>query len=215
MSKPRLCPRHPIDSPRCAVPAAILCRSCIDCTDRDLYRLPALYRQLATVAAPSGQQLGGARNADTPIPYRENAANQRKQIRDILTSWTRLVAEERGVNVPGLAPLADPVQTLARFLRRHHPWSVARPWAGDYADEVTALTSEGHRICYPSRARRVTCGQCIEVVSGRRCEGTLTAVVRQTDDLLPSEIVCDACGQEVISNQWIKYGQRVIDRQAS
>lgn len=257
MTDERLCPLlhrdHP-DRPSRSAPGSILCKGHIAKTLHALTDLPARYDELATVAAPSGQSSQGSRSAETPIPYRGNAADLRYGgqdrtgnpwdqlgIREAVISWARNIAEDREVQLPvrlqrhtvgpqcwlmhcphpscrRIAFEAQRVTWDARrtevdlaceFLRRHHDWSVNQPWADDYATEIGRLAERAWSVLHPSGARRITCGPCTEVMGETPCEGVITAVVRDHDDLLPSELSCDLCGHNVTADRWLAYGRRV------
>jgi hypothetical protein len=196
MTEPeRLCPlphRVDPDRPRSSAPGSVLCRGHIAQARTALEQLPGRYDELGIIAAPSGEQRNGAQSADTPIPYREDAADHRGQLRGTLTSWALLVQEERGLTAGASTPA--PADTCM-FLRRHHDWSVSQPWADDYATELRDISERAWSILHPSGIRRVDVPVPCPV-----CAGPLVALVGQhdaqlqRDDLAPPTVQCDGCG---------------------
>jgi hypothetical protein len=210
--EPRLCPlthRADPDRPRKSAPSSVLCYGHIQQAYTALDDLPGRYDELGTVAAPTYEQRTGARSAEKPIPYRESAAEHRTLIRGTLVAWSLLVQEERGLTAGATSP--EPARTC-EFLRRHHEWSVAQLWADDYATELRDLAERAWSILHPRGVREFTSDvmRCVEDLdSGQRCSGHMWAVLRNQQDLLPSELECDVCGHAVSADKWMTYGRKV------
>jgi hypothetical protein len=79
----------------------------------------------------------------------------------------------------------DTTPAHAAYIARHAEWLAACDYADEASDELAGLASRAYGLAYPSGTRRVEVGPC------PLCEGTLTAIVRATDGVLPSEVVCD------------------------
>jgi hypothetical protein len=130
-------------------------------------------------------------------PPRDVIVEVRAEIRHVLVSWCRLVAEKRGI-----APPVDTVPTMGAYLAKHAEWLAASEYAGEVADELAGYVSRAWGLAYPNGTRRVEVGPC------PLCEGTLTAVVRATDSLLPSEVACDRDE----AHRWPSERWRELDR---
>jgi hypothetical protein len=109
----------------------------------------------------------------------------RRQTVDTLTSWALLVCEERDLRGP--AKPGD-VAALTSFLAAHAEWLAG--FDGDYAAHelggIAYRLEQVVRQTTPARVKRI--GPCPE----RECGGTLEAIVRKDDDLLPSSVFCSA-----------------------
>jgi hypothetical protein len=106
----------------------------------------------------------------------------RRQTVDTLTSWALLVCEERDLK----GPTYPDVQALTSFLAAHAGWLAA--FDGDYAAHelggIAYQLEQTVRQSFPSRVRNI--GPCPEP----ECSGTLEAIVRKDEDLLPSSVFC-------------------------
>jgi hypothetical protein len=107
----------------------------------------------------------------------------RAQTVQTLTSWALLVHEERDLHTP---LSGSDVDALTRFLAAHAEWLAG--FDGDYAahelGNLAYRLEQVVRQTTPARVRHIA--PCPE--SG--CGGTLEAVVRTEDDLLPSHVYC-------------------------
>lgn len=190
--------------PGCLVATAAdglrLCRHHADRLTTDLTQAAHLHHELELVLAHAdgrGEHVTGSRDPNTVL--NEHAADARTLIRHTLVSWTRLVAEERGVSLP-----ADSIDGIAGFLHRHTTWLAAHPAAGDYADELAGLAhGQPWRAAYPTGARSFTVGPCPQATPDGVCPGVIRVILRRTDALLPSELVCDTHDQHRwTADQW-------------
>ncbi|RAY12600.1 hypothetical protein DPM19_23660 [Actinomadura craniellae] len=133
------------------------------------------------------------------MPFNTAAADCRSAIVGVLSSWSALVADERGV-----APPRRAAPHLGTFLRRHLDWLARHPGAGDFAAEVAALERAAHRVTSPDPTRRLPVGPCVEP----RCTGSLTALVTR-DRHRPAEIRCDADPAHTwTGHEWLALGDR-------
>jgi hypothetical protein len=109
----------------------------------------------------------------------------RRQTVDTLTSWALLVCEERDLRGPAHA---GDVAALTSFLAAHAEWLAG--FDGDYAahelGHIAYRLEQVVRQTTPARVKRIA--PCPE----KDCTGTLEAVVRKEDDLLPSHVYCSA-----------------------
>ncbi|MET8147639.1 hypothetical protein ACIBSW_06900 [Actinoplanes sp. NPDC049668] len=189
-------PAHLCESPRCArnpdtgeieprpaAPGLLLCWPCRDGLARDLRRVDELWPELdANLPAGAG---GGPAVSGTPqrsLPLNVRTAYARTEIVPVLAEWAALVTYHRRVTPPRRA-----ARPLARFLGNHVDWLAAYPAAGDAADEIAQARSEAVRAVFHKPARRVELGRCPRP----GCAGTVAAIVRDPDAVIPSEALCD------------------------
>lgn len=214
---------HNPDDPRPLATGATICDGHIKQSRRTLERLPAIYEQLAAAATASGRQ-SGAPGAETPIPYRANAADLRHGshdlsrdpwdqlgIRECVVGWACAVAEDRQVLLPQ-GNGTDDVRLACEFLRRHHDWTVGQPYADDYAREIHDLERKARPILAPTIVRRVDVP-----VPCPLCHGRLKAVVGahdatlERDDLPPPIVTCEDCGEEILFAETQRIARAMTD----
>jgi hypothetical protein len=211
------------------------CRGCLPARAADGSRLcPLDIRRLgenATKAAVLYDELALVLKATQPGghtstkpgpggPPRDAVVEQRATIRHVLVSWCRLISEERGIALPGdwlimrlprgvQGPwnrewvVNDTTPAHAAYIARHAEWLAACDYADEAADELAGLANRAYGLAYPSGTRRVEVGPC------PLCDGTLTAIVRATDGVLPSEVVCD---RDEDPHRWAADQWRHLDR---
>lgn len=200
-----------------------LCRHHTDRIGSDAQDLAQLYDELALRllgGTGMGERVGGTPD-DTRVPN-PAAVEVRTEIRHVLVAWCRLVAEERGFALP-----ADDVEAMGAYVARSATWLAATEYADEVAGELGALRSRAWGVAYPSGTRTIEIAPCpmlilIEapddpnwVPTLVRCGGTVRAVLRRTDALLPSELVCDADdGHRWGAAQWHAFGRAVKGRAA-
>lgn len=229
-------------NPRCRIPnrhaptcAGAPCRGCLVAWAADGLRLcpvdvtrlganavkaATLYDELALALRPTTAGGGHSANAPGPAsPPRDPVMDARADIRAVLTSWAKLVGEERGIELPWrwvvqilpdgfIGPPArvrrpdDTIAAVGRYLAKHAEWLAAQEFAGEAADELADLAGRAWGLAYPSGTRTVVVGPC------PLCDGTLTAIVRTVDRVLPSEVVCDAEDE----HRWAADQWRQLDR---
>ncbi len=157
----------------------------------------------------------------------------RDDIRNELAGWARIVCEDRDITYTG----TDDVHDIAYFLATHADWISRQEFAADLwtgliydpdgtithrldprTNEVTvidtrALRTQARSLLQPSGTRRMDIGheRCLNVA----CQGFLIAVVRDIDELLPSKVWCEKCGQEWPAGSWLTLGRKIRERDAS
>lgn len=174
-----------------------VCRGCLPALAQDGLRLCPLHTSriatdalrcaeldgeiqlvLAATDRP-GERTSGTANHGTELNPR--AVDMRAELRHTLVAWTRLIHEQRGIHLP-----PDNLDAIAAYLATHHVWLAAhRELAGDCSDELSSLQRRAWNVAYPSGARVFPVGPC------PTCQATVRVVLRTTDSLLPSELVCD------------------------
>src|SRR5690606_27602316 len=169
---------------------------------RDARQAAELYDELALALV--GGTGAAERTSGSPDPTRlpnPAAMEARGTIRAVLAAWCRSIAEERGVELP-----EDTVAAMGAYIARHAHWLAAHPAAGEAADELRELAARAHRIAYPDGTRVVHVGPCPRGA----CDGTIRAVLRRGDSLLPPAIVCDQDESHVWpASEWITLGRQL------
>lgn len=204
------CATHPA---RPAADGLRLCAGHAKAISEDATMAAELHAELALNLV--GGQGQGDKVSGTPGPRYpdQRAVEARTLIRHTMASWCRLVAEERGVTLP-----ADEVVAMGAFVALHATWLAAQPFAGECSTEVGELAHGlPRRVAYPNGTRVVPVGPCPRTLEDETtCPGTLKAVVRRADSLLPSEVVCDADDtHRWDSTQWRQLDRLVSGRRAA
>lgn len=216
-------------SPRCRVPGRHLdtcqaqtCRGCAParahdglqlcghCAGRigaDAQRAAELDSDLVFALTPPGEP--GVRGDHGGITLADAAVEARQMIRAVLSSWSRMISEERGIRLPGawrLTRLADGVHGplnrawhvndipagMAAYIATHAQWLAAHPAAAEAADEMADLAQRSHAAAYPSGTRIIHIGACPALDGDQLpCQGQIRALLRREASLLPSAVACD------------------------
>lgn len=172
------------------------------------------YADLGRVLTASSSALGDivTSSKDQGLQLNDRAAEMRAIIKHRLVAMVRMIAEERGIGLP-----EDRVPALSRYVAKHARWLSAHAAAGDFADELADTASESFRLTQPSGARRyrlkdpsgkaIKCREAVE--DDQPCPGELWTILRRTDSLLPSELVCDHDGDHYVpADKWMTFGRQ-------
>lgn len=169
--------------PRLAADGLDLCWPHRDSIAKNARAAAEIFDELALQLAPGGSAVGEqvtAKSVDKGLKLNTAAVDAREEVIDVLTSWSLLVADERGFSRP-----IPHVDQMATFIADSATWLAAHSAAADCVDELQELAwGRPRSIAYPSGTRSIKLGSC------PRCEGELVAVMRRPDSLLPSEVVC-------------------------
>lgn len=188
--------------PRLALDGKRLCRRDEESIATDARVAARLRAELERVLAGSGQpgeKTSGT--ADRGMKLNDRAIEARSLIRHRLVSWSLLIAEERGFTLPD-----DTDEAMAEFIARSAEWLSAQPFAGEAADELRELVTVAHPIAYPTGTRVFEVARCTH----EGCEGTLRAILRRVDSLLPSALVCDTDESHSIpASEWLTLGRKL------
>lgn len=186
--------------PRLALDGKRLCRRDEESIATDARVAARLRAELAKVLIGSGQpgeKTSGT--SDRGMKLNDRAVEARTLIRHRLVSWSLMIAEERGFTLP-----EDTDEALAEFIATSADWLSAHQCAGEAADELRELVTVAHPIAYPTGTRVFDVAPC----PNEGCGGTLKAVLRRTDALLPSSVVCsEDQGHEWPASQWLTLGR--------
>lgn len=144
---------------RCAVescgttvgPDRMLCARHVENLEREIGDIPALADALEGVIArvPGGNRgRNGARSAEIPLPFDEDASKARGVLVSTLSAWCAEI---------GATPISIP--TAARMLLRGFATLIVHPEAGEAYDEITAATGHAwHAV--DNKVERVYAGPC-------------------------------------------------------
>lgn len=192
-----------------------LCQHDVERIGQDAITAAELYDELALRLAGgtgSGEPVSGT--SDTTRLPNAAAVEARATIRHALVAWCRLIAEERGWSLPD-----DTVHAMAAYIAKDPAWLAATEYADEAATELHDLAyGRARRVAYPSGTRRVSPGPCPEPLARPddfigpmpRCPGTLAGVMRRSDALLPSELICSANPQHRwTADEWRALGKRI------
>lgn len=201
--------------PRQADDGIYLCVVCARRIGQDALTIALRYADLGRVLTTSGSALGdivSGSKRETGLQLNEQASEMRTVIKHRLVSTARMISEERGLPLP-----EDRVPALARYVTKHARWIAAHAAAGDIAEELADTASDSFRIAQPSGARRyqlkdpdgnpVGCRETVE--EELPCPGSLWTILRRTDSLLPSELVCDHDEDHYVpADKWMSFGRQ-------
>lgn len=190
--------------PRRAADGLALCPLHVDLLAEDACTAARLYAALADCLTSSG--MPGERTSGTREPGLKinlAALGTRIVIRHTLVGWAKLIADERGLRVPDMT-----VPALGAFVSLHSTWLAAMPGtlSADVCEELRDLVHTAHRIAYPSGTRIFDVAPC----PIPDCPGTLRAVLRRSDALLPAAVVCSLDdGHTWTADRWLMLGRQI------
>lgn len=84
------------------------------------------------------------------------------------------------------------VPALVAFLHTHAAWLAESPDGARATAQLEGCARTLTEIAQDNAPRRFKVGKCPGTTNGQPCPGTVRATVRSDDDLLPSELACDA-----------------------
>lgn len=212
------------DRPNRAADGLQLCWRDAKGIERDAPRVAVLHDELALVLTATGGPGAGGFAGGAQLNL--DATFARGLIRGNLTGIALRIAMERGIRLPGshrLHRLPHGVHgpynrvwvtntnkhALGQYIATHHLWLAANlPEAADMLDRTVR---EAHRAAYPNGTRVIEIGRCPEEDEDRLpCYGTIRALIRDEDSLLPKACVCNANLDHVwTADQWHALGRRL------
>lgn len=152
---------------------------------------------------------------EPPIPISAHILSTRALCCSRMAAWCLLVIDERDLHTEHLSGLD--VFAMADLLGRHAPWLGEHVAKRDVILELEASAKELEEIALDNKPRRFRVGLCPEHGTsemGERipCEGELKVILRNSDDLFPSEIRCSLDpDHRWTSSQWMFLGRRVSE----
>ena len=184
-----------------------LCRWHATRARKAVEEIPQSYYSLAAKLQPTGGTLGSiaAPSRDPGLNLDHRVVCCRSDMRNVTTTWARVVIEERSVHAP-----QDTIGHVCAFLSAHLDWSLRQPWGHQHALDLIGVWETGRSLLDPNPVRVFAVGSCPE------CSGTLIAYIRPVDSLLPAEVVCDASPVEDgflvhawTADKWLTLGRKI------
>jgi hypothetical protein len=192
----------------------LVCAGCRKAMALDLIELPGLDERLVEAHAAAGGRNEISTGGHAGLDLRDQPANARAEIRTMLSTWCRAVAEDRGFALPD-----DTVPAMAGSLLGRRgamlDWICEQTWVGDFHAGIDAVHWDAFRVAHPGGDRRRPVAPCglslwcdVATRAVYRCPGTL--VVTLPGDGLDhlSDATCDECGREVPPVRWL----RLVDK---
>lgn len=144
------------------------------------------------------------RGVPAELPFAWAAADVRDSVHNTITTWGRVVLEERG----GVGPVDGYTETVMRWLATQLGWCRYQRWADELWDQVgDACALVAPAVDRPAMRTRVAVGPCPEL----DCLGLVTALVPARLDV-PALLRCSGCGAEWGTHQWARVGRRIKAR---
>jgi hypothetical protein len=145
---------------------AYCCAACVEQTNVNLDWIADLHDELETTLTRQDRVssgTGGRASAETPLPLNLHASDVGH--RHALTTWARIVIDERG-----FAPPDDNLTEIARFIRGVTGWIARQDWGPECFDELSRVAVDlGRAIDSPPPM--ISLGTC----DADNCEGELRA----------------------------------------
>ena len=188
----------------------------------DLATIQIHWDALLAAATPSGVTIGGGSRGslitaddhaetDADVDRVTRIVSLRRLITDVLNGWSRVVMEDRPVEVE--LPNGSDVPGMCAFLIRHAQWFAGHEAAEDAAEEVRRLAGKVSGAVNPQRKDWISLGACpLDVdseVGPVKCGGQVR--VRPSRDGGAAEGRCRKCGVVAVVEWW----ERVIMPEAS
>jgi hypothetical protein len=171
--------------PREAAPGFRLCWVCKDGLTKHLREIidlsPDLEAALSRANSVGGEKVSGTPGAVSEL--NDRAVQVRWQIHHDMVTTIRLVMDERGLKAITRQP---DIAGMARWLLNHVDWLAAHPSAGERAAQAASWPGQARSAIHPNPPKHVQVGPCVRPDYA----GTLTAIVKPQDSLLPSAIFC-------------------------
>ena len=181
-----------------------VCQHCADRLSRALGDVPALWEELDTVLTKQARYAAAEfRRGERALPYNPAASELGTALRGILNTWCRLIAEERGKDLPEDTPPA-----VAGWLLNHVTWLRHHLAGAEAVEELTNAISQVRRAV-DRPAERIYAGPCAD------CGGDMYGKPGA------SSVECRPCGLEydVAGRvEWMRsqvYGRLVTAREGA
>lgn len=140
-----------------------------------------------------------------PLPISAVILDARADACETLDRWYIHIRTARRLNV-GIERWDVP--TLTRFLVIHCEFLGESVDGARAAHELEMSSDALKEIAQGNAPRKFKVGRCPGMTNGLQCPGSVRATVRSDDDLLPSELACDAVPRHV----WPAGEWRVLER---
>jgi hypothetical protein len=134
-----------------------VCQHCADRLERALGDVPALWDELDVVLTKQARYAAAEfRRGEQALPFNPTASELGWVLRNTINTWCRLIAEERGKQLPEDAPPA-----VARWLLNHVTWLRHHRAGAEAVEEITSAVNQVRRAI-DRPAERIYAGPCAD-----------------------------------------------------
>lgn len=174
-----------------------VCTHCSGRLERALGDIPALAEELDTVLTKQARYADPeGRGNDPALMFNTAASELGWVLRNTLSTWCRLIADERGKELPG----NDTPAAIARWLLHHVEWLRHHRAGHEAVEEITSVVNQ-IRKAIDRPAARIYVGPC------RECE---TDMYGRPDSIT---VKCKNCGEESdVEERWAWMREQVYGR---
>lgn len=180
-------------------------------TSSAVTQLPGLHADLTYRLIQSGASLTGMPHAPSKEPglsLDHRVVQCRSDIRNVLTTWARHVVDERQVTTP-----QDNLSSMALFLGAHCSWVLSQAYGPAFCLDMVGPWETAKRLIHPNASRAFNVASCPE----EGCTGTLVALLRPQDSLLPAQVTCDCSPADEdgtllhswTADKWLTLGRKI------
>lgn len=197
------------------------CTTCMGKLERALGDVGALWEQLDIVLTRQARYSDAqGRGGDKALPFNPEASEIGWVLRNTLTTWCRLIAEERGWNLP-----EDEPAKIAGWILHHMTWLRGQE-AGHLAIEEITSAVNAVRRAVDRPAERLYAGPCKECgidlygkpgatsLTCKHCEAVLTLESQHDwmDAVLLDKIVTAKEGSMLLARYGMKASKETINK---
>ena len=182
------------ERPRASRDGVRLCEGHYAGMRENLAALPTLHEQLARYLVESGGD-GSRKSRDSVgIALTPAVVATRDHIMATLVAWARIALEEG----PWRQAPPDNAVDIAHWLDLRADWLANREWSSEVAHNLAETAGEARRLLQPDKPYMVEIGACPQLLGEEQthCDGTIIAVMRRADSLLPSMLRCTTHGED-------------------
>jgi hypothetical protein len=188
-----------------------VCRAHARATQSAVMQLPGLHGDLTYRLITTGASLTGMPHApskDPGISLDHRVVQCRSDIANVLSTWARHVVEERQVHPP-----TDRIYAISLFLGGHVTWLLSQAYGPAFCLDMVGPWETAKRLIHPNASRAFNVASCPE----EGCTGTLVALLRPQDSLLPAQVTCDCSPADEdgtllhswTADKWLTLGRKI------
>lgn len=189
----------------------ILCERCENNLANNLAEIRACWDDLHNAIGRSNSYELKERVAGTPeigLVLNDAVMAVMSEVREWVVFVARVISSE-----DDMAQAPDSIETkaLLSYVIRHFDFIKEHELAGDFAEDSWRLRGKVERNAYPSGSRRMKVQALCQVSTDEGiCEGQLFAMLRSSDEKLPSAIYCKKDkSHKVDPSEWIELGKQI------
>ncbi len=189
----------------------ILCERCEGHLQANLQAIADTWNDLHNAIGKSSsfelkERVSGT--AEIGLVLNEAVMNVMAEVREWVVFVVRVIATE---DDQAQAPNSIETKALLQYVIRHFNFIAEHELAGDFAEDSWRLRGKVERNAYPSGSRRLKVQAVCQVkTEAGVCEGQLFAMLRSSDEKLPSAIYCRKDkNHKVHPSQWIELGKQI------